>query len=243
MPSLASEESPSNQNAGKTPKAIQEATANLPRETTSSEKTAVNALLMAAMAMTEMSGQNSKESTPPTGTNKSDGTQEENLVTPQKNLMGLFRSPKRKQSESEANPQDTTSSFPASSTMRDNGSQESSPSGASDEESPKREHPGDETPSNQQKIKRSRIGSMKKPATKDLGKAAMNEDTPNRRLFGQKDTIDNDNMVMETPKTKGEGPKQDLTPVSARCIDFRKMNVNEPAIQPKHSETALDSTS
>ena len=237
MPSLGSEESPPTGNDMKTISVA----GSVPDQPTSSEKTAVNALLMAAMAMTEMSGQNTQVSTPPAQTSKPDGTQEDHFDTPQKNLMGLFRSPKRKQSATEPNPHDTTTSSlnnanaaPMGTGMRRGSSQESSPSAASDEDSPKRELPGDQTPSNQQKVKRSRLGSLKKgPRNLDN---EMAHDPLKRPLFAS-----SSNNNMETPKNKGEGKKQDLTPVSARCIDFRKMHVNTPPNPPKHSETTIDS--
>lgn len=231
-PSLASEESPTTTNGMKT---VSVAGRTLERPT-SSEKTAVNALLMAAMAMTEMSGQDTEVSTPPTQASKPDGTQEDNFDTPQKNLLGLFKSPKRKQSTDEANPQDTTttSSNDADKEGMRMGCQESSPSGATSEDSsPKREPPSGITPSNQQKVKRSRIGTLEKGPRNQEDE--LNHDHLKRPLFG---TSDN---KMETPQTKGEGKKQDLTPVSARCIDFRKMHVNESPQQPKQIEKTVDS--
>ena len=226
MPSLASEESPpTDKNGMKTLSVAGQAV-------TSSEKTAIHALLMAAMASTETSAQNTHVTTPPRATAKSDGAQEEETIeTPQKNLIGLFRSPKRKQSQTEANPQDTTTE-----TLNDVGpmrsSIDSSPSATSDDESPKREHPGDETPSNkQQKVKRSRIGSLKKgPRIMDDG---MVEEPAKRPLFGSTGT---NGDSMETPKAKGEGKKNELTPVSARCLDFKRMHVNEAK-----AESAIDS--
>jgi hypothetical protein len=198
-------------------KTVSVAGASAMPEPTSSEKTAVNALLMAAMAMTEMSGHDTQAATPPPAA-RTDGPIEDNHETPQRNLLGAFKSPKRKQSEA-ANPQDL-SSYPADGPTRGDDSQASSPSAGSDEDSPKREHPGDDTPSNQQKTKRSRIGSLKK-VTRKLG-SEMSE-TPNKAVRPPNKNID----MMMTPKTKGDGKKNELTPVSARCIDFRKMHVND----------------
>jgi hypothetical protein len=48
-------------------------------------------------------------------------------------------------------------------------------------------------------------------------------ETPNKAARPFNKNID----MMTTPKTKGDGKKNELTPVSARCIDFRKMHVND----------------
>jgi hypothetical protein len=222
MPSLASEESPAERKTDDV-KTISVAGASSIPEPTSSEKTAVNALLMAAMAMAEMSGQsNESVSTPPAGQKMEvDPTTEENFETPQKNLMKKFKSPKRKKSsESEAaNPQDTSTQPNAAEYRRQGSGHDSSPSSNSDDESPKREHPGDDTPSNAQKVKRSRIGSLKK-GPRNLGDDLSDEMLGNRVQA----VIDNS---FSTPQTKGKSQNGDLTPVSARCIDFKKMHVNE----------------
>jgi hypothetical protein len=218
MPSLASdtgEESPAERKTGDM-KTVSVAGASAMPEPTSSEKTAVNALLMAAMAMTEMSGHDTQATTPPPAAKN--GPIEDDHETPQRNLLGAFKSPKRKQSEA-ANPQDL-SSYPADGPTRGGSSETSSPCPGSDEDSPKREHPGNDTPSNQQKTKRSRIGSLKK-GPRNLG-SEMSE-TPMKAA----PPSHKKNDMMTTPKTKGDGKKNELTPVSARCIDFRKMHVND----------------
>jgi hypothetical protein len=183
---------------------------------TSSEKTAVNALLMAAMAMTEMSNKNDA-ATPPPAQKKEDtaATEEEDdeVETPQKNLLHKFNSPKRKVA-------DRDSAIEKMSVERKT---DSPPSEASDDDdSPKRDYPGDQTPlSNQQKVKRSRLGSHKKFA-RNLGNELEHQKLATSILGGL-----NSADVTTTPNTKGQMKKNDLTPVSARCIDFRKMHVNE----------------
>jgi hypothetical protein len=182
---------------------------------TSSEKTAVNALLMAAMAMTEMSNKNDA-ATPPAqkkeDTAAAAATEEDEVETPQKNLLHKFNSPKRKVADRDS----------AVEKMAVDRETDSSPSEASDDDSPKREYPGDNTPiSNQQKVKRSRLGSHKK-FPRNLGNEMEHQKLATSILDGL-----NSADVTTTPKTKGQLNKNDLTPVSARCIDFRKMRVNE----------------
>jgi len=50
-------------------------------------------------------------------------------------------------------------------------------------------------------------------------------------------------MVMSTPAkhTSTEGKITDLTPVSARCIDFKKMRVNDSNSDPAVVDTASTS--
>ena len=246
MPSLASEESPSS-GPRKTndKKTVSVTGASSIPEPTSSEKTAVNALLMAARAMASMSGGTEAAatttteppeeekieaaSTPPSNNHTKSTEENDEFVTPQKNLLGAFKSPKRKQQDSEgddaANPQDTTTAQAYSSEYRrQSNGEDSSPSTTSadgDDDSPKREHPGDETPSNVQKIKRSRIGSLKKGPPRNLG----------NDMEGGATTTSSSTTAMDisynTPQTKGKLQNNDLTPVSARCIDFKKMHVNE----------------
>ena len=202
IPSLGSEESPPP--AEKPKLGLQ--------KPNSSERAAVNALLMAAMAMTEMSGQNETKAealTPPKD-NTSAPMEEDNVETPQKNLMSQFNSPKRKKAEI-----DTT-------TMRSKDEKDESDDEEEDE-SPKRELPGDNTPlSNEQKVKRSRLGSHKK-FPRNLGKEMEHQKIASSVLSG----LNNTGAAMTTPKQKGQVKNKDLTPVSARCIDFRKMHVNE----------------
>jgi len=228
----------------------------------SSEKTAVNALLMAAVSMTEMAGDrngvtnnenrhddstesgsllrkslrdtNHLHESSPEATKRSD---DENFETPQRNLLKKFMSPKRKVSDRNAEerysaidnntlaspklpPKNPDSSFVDS----------ESESEQDDEESPKRDHPGDETPSLRQKVKRSRLGSLKKGA-----RLLDWEKSNGENRFLEKPLINNGvlSMEMSTPaKAKGGVEISDLTPVSARCIDFKKMRVNDSSSDP-----------
>lgn len=186
-------------------------------EPTSSEKTAVNALLMAAMAMTEMGSQTAAPAAPPATTS----TPPKRYVTgaatatyetpPKRDLAEKFRSPKRKTTPMSTDRRGSSGTLP-----------DSSPSALSDycddEDSPKREYPGhDETPSQHHKVKRSRIGSLRK-GSHGLGAEITDAAKAKAAAF-----------AYSTPKNNknAEGKINDLTPVSARCIDFRKMHVNE----------------
>ena len=177
-------------------------------EATSSEKTAVSALLMAAVAMTEIgTNEDSETATTPAKTTSSREPMEEDFETPQRNLLHKFNSPKRKQGDREP-PKMPVEHSPNSDVQSSSG----------DDESPKRDYPGNNTPhSNQQKVKRSRIGSHKK-----FGKALEND-------LGAKQIASDvlSSTDLTTPNTKGKFKSADLTPVSARCIDFRNMHVNE----------------
>jgi hypothetical protein len=216
MSSLASENSPTEQQQAEDKRnvsAVATTRAAKPPPT-SSEKTAVNALLMAAMAMTEMCSGNQPASTPP---KNNDGTQDDFFETPPKPHVSKLKSPKRKQSIP------GNSGVEAYSEPIRRGSvgtiQESSPSAASEEESPKRDCP-DDTPSQHPKVKRSRIGSLKK-GPRNLGEEMSDDKPPAAQPYTYA------NYVAETPDQKTGGGTKDLTPVSARCIDFRRMNVNE----------------
>ncbi|CAJ1953402.1 unnamed protein product [Cylindrotheca closterium] len=177
-------------------------------EATSSEKTAVSALLMAAVAMTEMvSTDDGETATPPAKTTSSREPMEVDFETPQKNLLDKFNSPKRKVGDREV------PKMPA-----ETGSMSEAQSSSGDDDSPKRDFEGNNTPhSNQQKVKRSRIGSHKK-FSKTLG----NDLDPKQVASDVIASTD-----FSTPNTKGQFKTADLTPVSARCIDFRNMHVNE----------------
>ena len=167
---------------------------------TSSEKTAVNALLMAAMAMTEMGGGAPNDVSTPPKADSADYT-----TPPTKDPLAKNRTPKRKQSPMDAMVQHAAgdSSSPNAAigdTQSQASSDKSSPSN-SDTTSD-----GGMTPSPAPQLKRSRIGSIRKPT-------------------------DTSNTAKKFPFTTPKQPKNgdgttDLTPVSARCIDFRKMNVN-----------------
>jgi hypothetical protein len=309
MPSLtSSEESPtSTGGGGKNEYNIsRNSVTNMPPPTTaeraavnqlaSSEKTAVNALLMAAMAMTEMSGGNdddgrirgadsipfgpsegnngSKEedgaATPPSsnthagkgseGTPKANISADENFETPQKNLLGRFMSPKRKASE--ASPMETRTfhatpmseepsarqgqqqCYDAVIKEEDEEDDEDIDDGDDDDhdESPKREHPDDGTPCTEQKVKRSRFGSLKKGSRLMAQQLSNGGGAP---IVSERKASNAGVAPMEitTPAKGRDGSVADLTPVSARCIDFKKMRVNDSSTDPAVADPATASTS
>lgn len=230
MPSLASEESPpSGEQAAKV-----DETRSIMFDPTTAEKTAVNALLMAAFAMTEMSGHSStgaaekQESTPPASNSttppdiRNQSMEEGDYKTPQKNLLKQFQSPKRKKAETEESPVDLRNGAVAvrATSGGESSSESSSPSGTADDndDSPKRElsEMTDLTPSVQQKTKKSRIGSVRKPGRI----LEMAQASP---------------MVVETPRQVKDVSTKDLTPVSARCIDFKRMHVHENHHEPSNN--------
>mmetsp|Transcript_27955 Transcript_27955/g.31405 ORF Transcript_27955/g.31405 Transcript_27955/m.31405 type:complete len:811 (-) Transcript_27955:257-2689(-) len=253
----------------------------------SSEKTAVNALLMAAMAMTEMSGQehtnnrsnneNAHDASAST-TNNTDisakdtvtsaatssplldnhrnnidqyGNENNNcspeatirtddqFETPQRNLLKKFISPKRKANEIKIqnempltkNKSDHTKSKSSSFRMTSlDDSIDNEDGDDDDDESPKRdrEHLVDGIPSIHQKIKRSRLGSLKKGARLVEGGNSSDLEATNGVVP----------MVMSTPAKHTNSKITDLTPVSARCIDFKKMRVNDSNSDPAVVDTA-----
>ena len=142
--------------------------------------------------------------------------------------MRQFQSPKRKQVDIRDGDAFSTVRVPPEKTG--DSSTEASPSsvaGADMEVSPKREHSAGAnfTPGVQQKIKRSRVGSLRKGPPRDL----------------TSDLHQSNTMVLETPKQSKE-VKTELTPVSARCIDFKRMHVHESATPDSKSTNTLTST-
>jgi hypothetical protein len=227
MPSLSSEETSPGERKVDDSRRISAKGASRISEPTSSEKTAVNALLMAAMAMTEMGSQTAAPTpspattrTPPKSYEMGAATETEYTTPPKRLLAEKFRSPKRKTTpKRKTSPLVSTDRQGSSGTLPD-----SSPSvggdDCDDDDSPKREYPGhDETPSQHHKVKRSRIGSLRKGPH---GSGADMIDAAKAKASA---------FAYNTPKNKkqGEGQINEMTPVSARCIDFRKMHVNEGA--------------
>ena len=221
MPSLTSSEpSPNDSQSDEAPVSTAEKKRSVSEAPNTDERMAVNALLMAAVAMTEFSSkphhspskdfvyEESMVSTPP-DIRKSSPAPEEEYKTPQKNLYTQFQSPKRKQSDAEP----VLDRGPMRS-EGDSSSAESSPSVREEEhdDSPKRELAEMlVTPSVAQKVKRSRVGSLHKGPNRNLGaEMSVEEAAP---------------MVMETPKQTKAPVSSALTPVSARCIDFKRMQV------------------
>jgi hypothetical protein len=216
----------------------------------SAEKTAINALLMAAKAMTEMSGHgsssNSNENrqdastkndtsftssattTSPHNTRENNNYSPEAITqaaevhfeTPQRNLLKKFMSPKRKVSDRN----NEEARLPSRNLASSDAYRETADD---DDDSPKRDHPGDGTPILPQKIKRSRLGSLKK------GARLLEREKSNGDLETTSTTNGVLPMEMSTPaKDTGGGKITDLTPVSARCLDFKKMRVNDSSTDP-----------
>lgn len=233
----------------------------------SSEKTAVNALLMAAMAMTEMAGdtgatpnrENRQDASTKNGTtfvsstaaaspmnhresnngnnNSPEATNRSvDFETPQRNLLKKFMSPKRKVSDRNAEEESDipTSSYEDASKLPSRNlasayrEKKDDYDDDDDEDSPKREHPGDGTPSLLQKVKRSRLGSLKKGA-----RLLERENSNGDQSLLEEASSGAIPMEMSTPaKATGGVNMADLTPVSARCIDFKKMHVNDSRNDP-----------
>lgn len=155
-------------------------------------------------------------------------TADEHFETPQRNLLKKFMSPKRKVGDrnAEYDPSTSTNDYDNHIESRNLESADAyNKNGDDDEDSPKREHPGDGTPSLLQKVKRSRLGSLRKGAQL-LERVKSNGD---EHVLETATTISGVlPMEMATPaKEKGGVKIADLTPVSARCIDFKNMRVND----------------
>jgi hypothetical protein len=218
MPSLASEESPTGgialqrQRHGDWQHTLEPINTPSIETLPSSEQTAVNALLMAARAMTGMtephyrptSADKAEAKTPPLmNGNENDGTPNESIRTAQRNLLGEFTSPKRKADETVGTSDDPSSRIQMNQPM---GTSKLMGGG---------EYQGDETfEDGVQFTKRSRLAG--------LGKDVNND--------GQGDAnVEDDAMVMSTPakgRINAVGVKE-LTPVSARCLDFKNMSVSD----------------
>ncbi|VEU41821.1 unnamed protein product [Pseudo-nitzschia multistriata] len=213
----------------------------------SSEKTAVNALLMAAMAMTEMSGQDqtgnhtsgtsSAATTPPLNNLANNNNRhyspegtvrgaDDHFETPQRNLLKKFMSPKRKVSDRNAETIPSTKNTNSDDHVESRNLEYSDAYQNGDEDSPKREHPGDGTPSLLQKVKRSRLGSLKKGA-RLLERVKSNGDQHVTETTTTETNSEVLPMEMATPAKEKGAKIAALTPVSARCIDFKNMRVND----------------
>lgn len=209
----------------------------------SPEKVAVNALLMAAIAMTEMGGEKkSSESilTPSSSSKKNTSSPEDTgrsggqFETPQRYFLKKFKSPKLNASNAtqnnsrsqnrETHPGDLCPFVhkPLSSVeqfVNDDGD---------DDESPKRDRENADglTTSIDKKAKRSCLGTAKK----DI----LFHDREHIGIIEQ--SLGAVPMAMATPAKSTVAivgkPITDLTPVSARCIDFKKMRVNDASNDP-----------
>lgn len=194
------------------------------------EKTAVNALLMAAMVMTEQaeSGDSKVAATPPTmndtptvgkqDTPESVSTAADNYETPQRNLMSKFASPKRKAIEATK-----TDAVSARGSDHEQYRNPNADDENEDDESPKLDYPGDgdghnAAPSEEgQKVKRSRCSARRSSC------AAMDLATP--------------------AKGGDDAAMPSITPVTARIIDFKKMRVGDsPAPTSAAGPSAPDPT-
>jgi hypothetical protein len=122
--------------------------------------------------------------------------EDEQFETPQKNLLHKFTSPKRKAHETQAS---------------------SGAAGSSVKAGPA----SNNTPAAEFKIKRSRVGSLRKRASEETVESRDSDGEAAVHTNGTSMDMD-----MSTP-AKGTSAVADLTPVSARCIDFKKMHVND----------------
>jgi len=226
MPSLTSSDATPTSETEASPQTVTAST----RDRGKSEGGVADVLLMAAYAMTELHAEES-----PTKTVGSDGSV-------------LRSSPKRKSSEFALSVDTETMNgggtayesppklFPDSSVQQDD--RDASP--ATTSESPLM------TPAEQRKSKRSRVGTHKKPAVSKKKGASRGTDKSSR--YAKR--VDNDknkspasskskspsavqeeqDEVAATPTTRSRSKmasKDVLTPVSARCIDFRLMDVKD----------------
>lgn len=201
MPSLGSEESPTECKGTRTGAEggkVVPPNTSLVGSLHSSEKTAVSALLMAARAMAETSS--SPATTPPTKiNNESEGTSDgHNYSTPQRNLLVRFTSPKRKALEASTGQGDEPIRCVKKELPEENRTNKGT--GFS-------QHSANET----HDVKRSRIGSVRKS---DEGKS-MSQNGGGA-------------IEMTTPAKGTTYVQADLTPVSARCIDFKNLSVDDP---------------
>ena len=182
---------------------------------------AVNSLLMAAMAMTEFQSQKAENKS--STSNPVVQTEEANKKT--ENLKpaarkGLRPSPKRKSSERDG-PEGTLGDLVdkvSGTTANDSQTQYTAVSGdgASGEAE---EDDFADSPLDPRELKRTRLGSVKKKMNWEKGGDGQNSSPAGMS------SKENDSSLHETPDQKTTLDK--LTPVSARCIDFRRMNVNE----------------
>ena len=197
-----------------------------PKESEEPNGSAVNSLLMAAMAMTEFQSQKAEEN------NSSSGAQEKKagVDAAAENLKpaarkGLRPSPKRKSSE-RGSPEGTLGDFAEKSGIKqDSEPQYTAISGEGDAgEFADGDVPS--SPLDPRDLKRTRLGSVRKKMEWEKGSGGQNS-SPGAS------SKENNSTLHETPDQKTT--LDILTPVSARCIDFRRMNVNE-----KKKESALD---
>ncbi|CAB9515953.1 lin-54 homolog [Seminavis robusta] len=171
----------------------------------------VNSLLLAAMAMTEFQSRNNN-GTDRLQTSNSDVSTREMSAAPQqiaKRPSIPRSSPKRKSSE-------VPEKSNVSRDSKQGGAEEESPGGQS--KFTEREMAG--SPLDPRELKRTRLGSVLKTMTWAETEEAGQKGTPENAAKGTNATIP------ETPDAKTAGTDK-LTPISARCIDFKRMHVDE----------------
>lgn len=180
------------------------------------EGNSVDTLLMAAYAMTEFQSQKAPSHPPPETSPKdavpADANPNDNETS---SCKVLFRpSPKRKSSDSRA--PDAAQNEVEASIDEYEATVEAARSGPLD--------PRD--------MKRTRLGSARRRAGQEDGKTERLEASPDNNANRGNDPA---SIMHETPDHKAMVSDK-LTPVSARCIDFKRMHVNERN-SVDHSET------
>jgi hypothetical protein len=197
MPSLAATSSDTS------PEEKAEDSMKAPRTSSAETSGPVNSLLIAAMAMTEFQSRKSDKS--PTHHDDSEVKNAESLAHQDKEDRKVIRpSPKRKSSDRSEDDETTTEVNISGEVASSDGNLKSLD--ASDSESPL----------DPRELKRTRLGSVRKKMTWEQGEEGKS-DSPDvlmkeKALHGQ-----------ETPKPKAAGTDT-LTPISARCIDFKKIH-------------------
>lgn len=229
MPSIVSSDATPTSETEASPQAIKTA-----QESSKSDGEVANALLMAAYAMTEL---NAKESPTQPAANDPSGPV-------------LRASPKRKSSDVAPTAENEAVSgraggdiafesppkpFPDTSAQDD---RDTSPATTSESNSMT-------TPAEQRKSKRSRVGTHKKSALSKKDASMNVDDTPRQEEHPADSDEEPENQSPESKKSKSpssveeeedtspmtrsrsknSSPKDVLTPVSARCIDFRRLDV------------------
>lgn len=182
---------------------------------------AVNSLLMAAMAMTEFQSQSAEKassSSNPVKTEEVDVSLENQKPAARKSLRP---SPKRKSSERDG-PEGTLGDL----VEKDSQTQYTAVSGDSASGGHEKVDDSASSPLDPRELKRTRLGSVRKKMHWEKGNEGEQNSSPTS-------TKENNSTLQETPDQKASTPSTTAdklavcTPVSARIIDFRRMNVNE----------------
>ena len=178
---------------------------------------AVNSLLMAAMAMTEFQSQNPGAlNTVETNPAKAKSADIEDDLKPA--AREVFRSsPKRKQSGLDG-PEGTLGDLPGKKAGTDSQARYTAVAGDEPFVEYKEQDDSASSLADPRELKRTRLGSVKK-------KMNWEKDDDGQSSPVGMSTKENSLAVQQTPDQKTT--LDNLTPVSARCIDFRRMKVNE----------------